>query len=238
MLLNNKDLVNELLYTRSKFITEAKLLEEVQAVLDENEAQRNLIKKTLKSKSSTKVNEFEFDLLETDKIFHVSQIKKVCIDYRLRFLDSNLFKNIIPEEAITKTSALEKSHDTKLEGFKIIAPSKAFQLINYDDPLLFAPIGNDYYYLIHKWGNDLSWYRKLLVLPFKNMMNFVVFCGIISALIIAVSPVDNLAKDIPMAPIILFLFMFKAVIASIAYYFFLAGKNFNSEIWDRKFKEN
>ena len=238
MLLNNRDLVNELLYTRSKFITEAKLLEEVQAVLDENEAQRNAIKNTLKSKSSTKVNKFEFDLLETDKIFHVSQIKKVCIDYRLRFLDSNLFKNVIPEEAITKTSALEKSHDTKLEGFKIIAPSKAFQLINYDDPLLFAPIGNDYYYLIHKWGNDLSWYRKLMVLPFKNMMNFVVFCGIISALIIAVSPVDNLAKDIPMAPIILFLFMFKAVIASIAYYFFLAGKNFNSEIWDRKFKEN
>lgn len=238
MLLNKKNLVNELLYNRSKFITEDQLLEEVKSILDENEVQRSLIKTTLKSKSSTKVNEFEFDLLQTDKIFHVSQIKNVCIDYRLRFLDSNLFINQIPEEAISKISDLEKLHGTSLEGFKIVAPSKMFQLLQYDDPLLFAPIGNDYYYLIHKWGNDFSWHRKLMVLPIKNMMNFVIFCGIISALIIAISPMDNLSKDIPLAPIILFLFMFKAVIASSAYYFFLAGKNFNSEIWNRKFKEN
>lgn len=238
MLLNKKNLVDELLYNRSKFISQAQLLTEVRAILNENDAERTLIKTTLKTESSTKANKFEFDLLETNQIFHVSQIKKVCIDYRLRFLDSNLFKNVIPEEAITKISALEKNHETKLEGFKIIAPSKAFQLIYYDDPLLFAPLGNDYYYLIHKWGNDLTWYRKLSVLPFKNIMNFVVFCGVISALIIAVAPLNNLSKDMPLAPIILFLFMFKAVIASIAYYFFLAGKNFNSEIWDRKFKEN
>ncbi len=238
MLMNKKTLVDELLQDRKKFISELQLLEEVKAILENNELERQEIKEKLKTKSSTNVNKFEFDLLETDKIFHINQIKKVCIDYRLRFLDSNLFKNEIPEEAITKISALEKAHETSLEGFKIIAPSKAFQLINYDDPLLFAPIGNDYYYLIHKWGNDLVWYRKLMVSPFKNLMNFVVFCGIISAVIIAVSPVDDLSKDVPMAPIILFLFMFKAVIASIAYYFFLMGKNFNSEIWDRKFKEN
>ena len=238
MLTNKKTLVDELLLDRKKFISETQLLEEVRAILENNELERQEIKDKLQSKSSTNVNEFEFDLLETDKIFHINQIKKVCIDYRLRFLDSVLFKNEIPEEAITKISALEKLHETKLEGFKIIAPSKAFQLINYDDPLLFAPIGNDYYYLIHKWGNDLVWYRKLLVLPFKNLMNFVVFCGVISLIIVTVSPLDDLSKEVPLAPIILFLFMFKAVIASIAYYFFLMGKNFNSEIWDRKFKEN
>ena len=238
MLTNKKTLVDELLLDRKKFISETQLLEEVRAILENNELERQEIKDKLQSKSSTNVNEFEFDLLETDKIFHINQIKKVCIDYRLRFLDSVLFKNEIPEEAITKISALEKSHETKLEGFKIIAPSKAFQLINYDDPLLFAPIGNDYYYLIHKWGNDLVWYRKLLVLPFKNLMNFVVFCGVISLIIVTVSPLDDLSKEVPLAPIILFLFMFKAVIASIAYYFFLMGKNFNSEIWNRPFKEN
>ena len=238
MLMNKKTLVDELLLDRKKFISETQLLDEVRAILENNELERQEIKEKLKSKSSTNVNKFEFDLLETDKIFHINQIKKVSIDYRLRFLDSSLFKNEIPEEAITKISDLEKSHNTNLEGFKIIAPSKAFQLINYDDPLLFAPIGNDYYYLIHKWGNDLVWYRKLMVLPFKNLKNFVYFCGIISAIIIAVSPMDDLSKDVPMAPIILFLFMFKGVIASISYYFFLMGKNFNSEIWDRKFKEN
>ena len=101
-----------------------------------------------------------FDLLETDKIFHIDQIKKLAINFRLRFLDSHLFKNQIPDEAITKIRVLEKNHKTTLQGFKIIAPSKTFQLENYDDPLLFAPIGNNYYYLIHKWGNDLSRYSR------------------------------------------------------------------------------
>ena len=34
-----------------------------------------------------KANTFTFDLLETDKIYHINAIKKVCVDYRLRFLD-------------------------------------------------------------------------------------------------------------------------------------------------------
>ena len=238
MLVNKKDLVTELLHSRNKFISEKQLLEEVSAILNENEVERTEIKENLNSKSSTNVNEFTFDLLETDAIFHISQIKKIAIDYRLRFLDSHLFKNDIPEEAISKIGKLERDHETKLEGFKIMAPSKTFQLLNYDDPLLFAPIGNDYYYLIHKWGNDLDWYRKLLVLPFKNLTTFVVFCAIISAIIVGISPVNKLSEDIPLAPIILFLFMFKGVIASIGYYFFLSGKNFNEQIWNRKFKEN
>ena len=41
-----------------------------------------------------------------------------------------------------------------------MAPSKLFELENYDDPLLFASLGDGYYYLIHKWGNDLSFLEK------------------------------------------------------------------------------
>lgn len=238
MLLNNNNLISELLYNRNKLVGEEVLLREVEAIFQQNEKERQVISEKLKSKSVTNVNVLKFDLLETDKIFHLAQIKKVCIDNRLRFLDSTLFKNEIPEEAITKINQLEKNHETKLNGFKIIAPSKAFQLVNYDDPLLFVPMGNDYYYLIHKWGTDLSWYRKIAVLPFRNMITFIVACGIISAGITALCPVGNLGKSMPMAPLILFLFMFKSVIAALGYYFFVSGKNFNSEIWDRKFKEN
>ena len=96
MLMNKKTLVDELLLDRKKFISETQLLDEVRAILENNELERQEIKEKLKSKSSTNVNKFEFDLLETDKIFHINQIKKVSIDYRLRFLDSSLFKNEIP----------------------------------------------------------------------------------------------------------------------------------------------
>jgi len=227
------------LRTEQKKTSEVSVLEAVQRILAENETERQQIKTTLQTESSSLSNAFQLDLLETDHIFHLSQIKKVCIDYRLRFLDSSLFANPIPEEAITQINALEKAHQTKLDGFTIAAPSKTFTLKQYDDPLLFAPIGNGYYYLIHQWGNDLKWYRKLSVLPIKNIVNFVIFCVLLSALFTLLTPETQLSKSIgEFAPVIIFLFLFKSVVVTIGYYFFMMGKNFNNVIWNREFKEN
>ena len=149
-----------------------------------------------------------------------------------------MFKNEIPEEAISIISLLEKNHNTTFEGYKIIAPSKAFNLNSYDDPLLFVPIGNEYYYLIHKWGNDLSTFRKVKYLPIKNIVNFIVFSVLLSAIGTYLTPETNLSKSVEFAQIIIFLFMFKSMVATIAYYFFMMGKNFSDMIWDRPFKEN
>lgn len=238
MLVNTKNLEVALRSERKKIKTDVNILSEVGAILLENELTRNTIKQQLLEKSSTKSNEFVFDLLETDKIFNIQEIKNVCIDYRLRFLESHLYKNAIPEEAISKITMLEKNHNIKLEGFMIVAPSKAFDLLNYDDPLLFAPIGNGYYYLIHKWGNDMNPLRKLLVKPVKNLWNFIITSVIISIAITVIVPTNNLSKSVPLAPIIVFLFAFKSIIAVFLYYFFMMGKNFNEEIWQRKYYNN
>lgn len=238
MLLSRANLTNELLILRKKEVSEEVLLKEVLEILNENEEHRNLIKSSLSEECSTTHNSFKLDLLETDKIFHVNQIKKICINYRLRFLDSNLFKNEIPEEAITIINSLEKKHNITLRGYKIIAPSKAFNLKIYDDPLLFVPIGNEYYYLIHKWGNDLSTFRKVKYLPIKNIVNFIVFSVLLSAIGTYLTPETNLSKSVEFAKIIIFIFMFKSIVVTIAYYFFMMGKNFNSEIWNKPFKEN
>ena len=85
MLVNTKNLEIALRSERKKFKSETTILEEVKAILLENEQQRDTIKEKLQVKSSTKRNDFVFDLLETDKIFHIQEIKNVCIDYRLRF---------------------------------------------------------------------------------------------------------------------------------------------------------
>lgn len=114
-----------------------------------------------------------------------------------------------------------------------MATSKTFQLLSYDDPLLFAPLGNGYYYLIHKWGEDLHPARKLLVTPFKNILNFVIFTSLLSLLFSAFVPESNLSKTVAMAPIIIYLFMFKSVFAVGMYAFFMKGKNFNEAIWNR-----
>ena len=84
-------------------------------------------------------------------------IEKIAIKHRLRFLPTKFFKNQIPQEAIFKIKEIEKSNSTEIKKFFILAPSSAFDLEDCNkDPLLFIPLKNNQYYMVHKWGSDLS----------------------------------------------------------------------------------
>lgn len=236
MLLKPTDIREKLVLERKKTGVTSAQLADVRKLLAENETKRNAIRKKLVSKTPITENNFVFDLLETENIFHLEQIKAICIDYRLRFLDSHLYKVPFPEEVITKISHLEKQHGSELGGFKLMAPSKVFQLKKYDDPILFAPIGNDYYYLIHKWGDDLQPLRKWLVLPFKTMSHLLLFFVLISLLISILLPekfygieMNNTMK------LVSFLFLFKYCCAIGLYFGVAKGKNFNANIWNSNF---
>ena len=61
------------------------------------EAHESNLDSLIKSLDIKSLNAFDFDLLATDKIYHLDQIKKVSIDYRLRFLDLKYFKNKLPQ---------------------------------------------------------------------------------------------------------------------------------------------
>jgi len=187
------------------------------------------------AQASTDANHFNFDKLDADRIFHIRHIRKICIDYRLRFLDSALFRQGIPAEALTRIRELEQNHDIKLLGFKIAAPAKAFSLGNYNDPLLFASMGNDYYYLVHQWGNDLSAMRKWLVLPIRNLGWFTLFCLLLTALVCLAIPTSRLSQRIPMAGTIVFLFAFKSLFFVLMWGFFMTGRQFNAQAWNSKY---
>jgi len=175
MLFNPTNIEEKLRKQQSKDLSEREILKQVEAIFEADATIDNRIETELKSSNNTISNNFDIDLLASKNIYHINSIKYICIDYRLRFLDTKYFKSEFPQEAISKIKALEKEHNTNLSGFKIMAPSKLFKLDNPDDPLLFAPIGNGYYYLVHKWGNDLNPFRKWLMLPFKNFENLLVF---------------------------------------------------------------
>ena len=180
-----------------------------------------------------KYNQFDFEQLETKRIFHRDTIKKICIDYRLRFLDLDYFKGDVPVEAIESIQALEQAHNTELQNMKIVAPSKLFKLKNADDPLLFVPIGNQYYYLIHKWGNDLHPLRKLLMWPFKNIITSILSILLLSLILTSFMPLTLFRAEPNWSDFILiFMFMFKSIAAIVIYYSFAAGKNFSRAIWD------
>lgn len=181
-------------------------------------------------------NQFDFDQLESNRIFHRETIKKICIDYRLRFLDLSYFKADVPFEAIDKIKALEKKHKTDVRHMKIVAPSKLFKLQNADDPLLFVPIGNDYYYLIHKWGNHLHPLRRLMMWPFKNIITSLLSIVLLSLFLTTMMPLSLFSAQPNWSDFLLiFLFMFKSIAAVVIYYAFASGKNFSRAIWDSSY---
>ena len=185
-----------------------------------------------------KYNQFDFEQLETKRIFHRDTIKKTCIDYRLRFLDLDYFKGDVPVEAIESIQALEQAHNTELQNMKIVAPSKLFKLKNADDPLLFVPIGNEYYYLIHKWGNDLHPLRLLLMWPFKNIWNLLITILLFSFIVTEITPLNLFTKTPNTSSYwMLLFFMFKAIASVVLYFGFALGKNFNPAIWNNKYNK-
>ncbi|WP_350285598.1 hypothetical protein [uncultured Croceitalea sp.] len=236
MLLPKTNIERELLRFKSKDVDSKDILNEVYQIIDNETPKATVIKEKLQGHKSVSENNFEFDLLETDKIFHIDQIKNICIDFRLRFLDSRYFKGQIPKIALDKIADLEKTHKTELKGFKIMAPSKLFKLEDKDDPLLFAPIGNGYYYLIHKWGNDLHPLRKALVWPFKNMVNLTLVTLVISFFATSLVPSGLFSKSNASSEFwIIYFFMFKSIAAVVIFYGFALGKNFNPAIWNSKY---
>lgn len=184
-------------------------------------------------------NDFQFDLLDGNKIYHISNIKEICIQYRLRFLSTKYFKGKYPEQALESIKNLEEEHQLKLQGFKIVAPSKLFKLENADDPLLFAPMGNDYYYLIHKWGKDLHPLRKFIVLPFRSFLHLGVSVLVLSWLVTNLIPLKLFTAEQQSSYFwLLFLFVFKMIGSITIFYGVALGKNFNPAIWNSKYYNN
>ena len=238
MLLKRTNIEEKLIHLKSKNSEQVSkaILAEVQDILNADSDCRERIENNISGGKDIIVNDFDFDLLETDRIYHIDQIKKTCIDYRLRFLNSKYFKSEIPSEAITKIKRLEQQHNIEVKGFTIMAPSKLFKLEDKDDPILFVPIGNNYYYLIHKWGNDLQPLRKWLMWPFKGMVNLTLLTVLISYLVTMLIPEGLFSKNSSSAEFwIIFFFMFKCIASLVIYYGFAMGKNFSPAIWKSKY---
>jgi len=221
MLIQKTNVEDKLISHKNKFSEPEEILRRVREILHEHHENQERIENNISNDKNSVVNNFDFNLLETNKIYHLDQIKKVCIDYRLRFLNSNYFKGDIPQAALQKISEIERQHNIEVKGFKIIAPSKLFKLKDKDDPLLFAPIGNDYFYLVHKWGNDLHPLRKLLMWPFKNIVNLTLLVLVVSYLVTLLVPNGLFSKTNSTAEFwIIFFFMFKCLASVVIFYGF------------------
>ena len=107
-----------------------------------------------------------------DKIFTLNEIRQICIDYRLRFLETKRYKGTVSLEAYKKLEELKKNYPTTTFDpgrFWIVAPKSSFNLrAKPADPILFYHLFNESYLLIHKWGKDISCLRRLVVWPLTS----------------------------------------------------------------------
>jgi len=235
-MLKTINLLQELEKQRDKQFSQDNILNYFKSIYKEVDNERAETLQKLNNPAKIESNIFDFDKLDTSAIFHISQIKKICVDYRLRFLDTTNFKNNYPEEAITKIQELEKKHNTSLQGFKIIAPMEVFKLKKADDPLLFAPMGNGFYYLIHKWGNDLHPLRKAKYWSIKNVENLGVALAVISVICTAISYPFFFSGPATFGYLLmLFMFYFKGVVGLVFIFCGSSGKNFSEYSWQSQY---
>jgi hypothetical protein len=143
------------------------LMDEVHQWLEEEQKQDDILRAVVLSARREKITEILG--LPEDRIFTTGTIRSLCVKYRLRFLDAGLFKGEIPPQALHGIRQLERKAGAPLTSFKIMAPAARFRLCDSEvDPLLFVPVGADRYYLVHKWGNDLSPWRMVLGWPTRH----------------------------------------------------------------------
>ncbi|MFV0248292.1 MAG: hypothetical protein ACK5H1_04955 [Tenacibaculum sp.] len=224
---------NQLIKARKETLQELDVLTWVDEIFNELSKQRKQIEDTLRSSNiSHSNNSFNFQKLDPNAVFHLSQIKKICVKYRLRFLDTSFFKGDYPAEAISEIRKLEDLHNTKLSNFKIIAPSKLFKTKKADDPMLFAPMGNGYFYLIHKWGNDLHPLRSLKFWPVKNVWNMGIYLFALSLLATFISYSIFFKNQFNGTyALLLFMFYLKGFVGWLLFFGISSGKNFSEYSW-------
>jgi hypothetical protein len=101
------------------------LISEAKRILDQDLfTEQKILENLIKYNQSYELADEES--LEKDLIFSVNEIKQICIQYRLKFLDSKAFKAPIPYEAILKVKHLNSKFDKQLKEFKILAPHEFF----------------------------------------------------------------------------------------------------------------
>jgi len=176
--------------------------------------------------------------LPANRIYSRNDIKALCLKYRLRFLPTKYFKGSFPPDAMRAIKETEKIADTEIKNFMIIAPSALFKLEDANkDPLLFVPLESDKYYLIHKWGNDLAWHRKLRAWPFRSFSRLVFSIATLATFISCLVPTEVLSPStnfLSAGRFFFFLWIALTLGATVSFLWFTLNQKFSNQSWNSK----
>lgn len=213
------------------------LIEDAKRVLRRDLFSEQKILLNLKAYNSSK-DLLEEEGLDKESLFLLQDIKRTCIDYRLRFLDSEHYHAEIPFEAIARIKTLNDRQYKDLKHFKVLGSQQALSGKNNEEILLFCKTLDENYYLIHRWGKPLKWSRRLFTWPLRNFENLFISVAAITACITLVLPTGLISLDENVgyfsgfrlaAFFHLLIFNFGVT----AYITFAFNKNFSSSVWNQ-----
>ncbi len=173
---------------------QSQLLFQVHLWLDDEQKRDDIIRALVRS--SSKHVPVKARGLDPERIFSLDTIRELCLQYRLRFLDGALYKGDVPAQAVQAVRALERKTADPIVSFKVMAPADRFKLCDSEvDPLLFVPLDDDHYYLVHKWGNDLSRARTVIYWPMRSVGHLVISVLVLAVLFSSMIPASLISPE-------------------------------------------
>lgn len=114
-----------------------------------------------------------------EQVFSIEEIEKIATKYALKFLRSSSFCGEVDTEMPQKIREFMKEHNinsTRLEyNFYVLAPPGSFILVDEPrpvDPILFYKIDESRYRLVHKWGTDFTFWRRIIGWKYRTTFNY------------------------------------------------------------------
>lgn len=170
------------------------LMAEVHLILAEEQKLDDLLRAMVLSSNEEKPTRIR--MIEPERVFHRDTIRSLCLRYRLRFLPGGSFKGPIPDKAVHALRMLERKAETPITSFMLMAPATRFKLCDSEaDPLLFVPLDGDRYYLVHKWGNDLSPMREVVNWPLRNAATLSVLVVLVAWVLALLVPTSLITDE-------------------------------------------
>lgn len=130
-------------------------------------------------------------------VYTIDEIKAIAIKYGLRFLRTEKYAGVIDGELLKKIKDFSKEDNVPLNSYNlqyrffILAPKESFNLEEKPrppkgDPIMFYDIDGKHFRLIHQWGDDLTWERRIIGAINKSEGSYVLSRLLIVALIVIV----------------------------------------------------
>jgi hypothetical protein len=186
-----------------------------------------------------------FDVLDEENldpsmVFTLAEIKEVAVNYRMKFLDSQLYRQDMPYAALMKIKQLNREHRKELRGFKLLSCPQSFRQGGCDKAsLLFARTSYGNYYLLLRWGKKIEASRSLLYWPLRRFENLLMTVLTFTLCLTLSLPTWLITLDAKAeywsgyrAAAFFHLLIFN--LGFTAYITFAFSRNFSSSVWNRK----